>query len=247
MNLATLQDQFSDALFYRNENVIDQIKKTPSMQAVERLQVYRNSFIMGTTEALAMTYKYTLELVGEEFFNAISRHFILNHPPSENNIMTYGFGFDEFLKALPQLKEMPYVSEMASFEWLLEQTSNSPLRSQELDISLLSLVEEDTFNRLKFTVPSDVSLFCSNQDIHLLYEMIVNNAVTETDLNKKCYIALKKHADFRIELINLEKDQFLLLQQLTEEKRLEQLVPYDLHLQLPALLEKSLLNGFTSN
>jgi hypothetical protein len=247
MKLAQLQTQFADALFYRHDEILDQIKETQSITPLQRLQVYRNSFIMGVTEALAITYKHTFALVGEDFFNAVGRDFIIKHPPAENNIVTYGFGFNTFLNTLKQLETMPYIAEMAKFEWLLEQTSNSQISSQILDLSQLSLVAENAFNTLQFMVPTEVCLFKSDQDIYQLFQMITNDAVVETNLNNACYIALKKHPDFRIELINLEKNQFMLLQQLIEGKSLGQIMPQELHLQLPILLEKSLLNGFTIN
>jgi hypothetical protein len=247
MKLAQLQSQFVNALFYRHDEIIDQIKETQSVAPLQRLQLYRNSFIMGITEALAITYKHTFALVGEEFFNAVSRDFILKHPPVENNIVTYGFGFNKFLNTLKQLETMPYISEMARFEWLLEQTTNTKISSQILDVSQLSLVAENAFDTLQFIVPNEVCLFNSEQNIYQLSQMITNDAVVETDLNKACYLALKKHSDFRIELINLEESQFMLLQQLIEGKCLGQIMPQELHLQLPTLLEKSLLNGFTIN
>jgi hypothetical protein len=247
MKLQQLQAQFVDALFYRHENITEQITETQSVTSLQRLQVYRNSFIMGTTEALAITYKNTYALVGEAFFNAVSREFIIKHPPTENNIMAYGDGFDAFLNTLTQLDEMPYIAEMAKFEWVLEQTSNSQISKQTLDLCALSLVPEDAFNSLQFMVPIEVNLFSSEQDIYPLYQMLINDAVVEKDLNNACYLALKKQPDFRIELIPLEKDVFLLLQQLIAGKNLDQVTPPELHHQLPTLLEKSLLNGFTIN
>ena len=200
---------------------------------------------MGSTEALAMTYKHTLALVGEDFFNAVSREFIIKHPPTENNIISYGSGFNAFLETLTQLESMPYIAEMAKLEWLIEQTSNSPISQQTLDLQKLALVPENSLACLRFEVPSEVALFSSTQDIYQLYQMLTNNAVVETDLNKACYLALKKHPDFRVELIPLEKQQFLLLQQLTAGKSLGQITPQILHKQLPTLLENVLLNGFT--
>jgi hypothetical protein len=245
MKLQQLQAQFADALFYRHDNIIEQIIEPESVTPIQRIQIYRNSFIMGTTEALAITYKHTLSLVGEEFFNVVSREFIITHPPTDNNIMTYGVNFNVFLNTLKQLDTMPYIAEMAKLEWLLEQTSNSQISDQTLDLTKLSLVAENAFNALQFIVPTQVCLFDSKQDVYQLYQMLINDAVVETDLNKTCYLALKKHADFRIELISLEKDTFLLLQQLLAGKSLGEIIPQELHEQLPSLLEKSLLNGFT--
>lgn len=247
MKLMQLQAQFSESLFYQHEKITMQIKETTSINPTQRLQVYRNSFIMGVTEALAMTYKHTLSLVGEDFFNTVSRKFILTSPPSDNNIMTYGLGFSEYLSGLAQLDNMPYISEMARFEWLLEQTSNRQIDNQVLNVEQLANVTEESFSLLRFLIPKQVSLFQSQQNMSHLYQMLMDDAVVETNLNTPCYLALKKHSDFRVELITLVESEFSLLQQIKKAKSLAEIVPQELHQQLPTLLENQLLNGFTVN
>jgi hypothetical protein len=247
MKLNLLQKQFSESLFYQHDQITEVIRETQSVTPEQRLQVYRNSFIMGVTEALAITYQHTLALVGEEFFNSVSRAFIINNPPVENNIMTYGLGFNEYLASLPQLSEMPYIPEMARFEWLLEQTSNLPIEDNIFDASQLASVQESEFAYIKFQVPAQITLYESEQDINHLYKMLITDAVEEADLNKPCYVALIKQPDFRIEIVTLQQSEFLLLQQINEGKQLGQITPQDLHQQLPILLEKKLLNGFTVN
>ncbi len=81
MKLKQLQITFSESLFYQHEKITEQVKKTNSVSPLQRLQVYRNSFIMGVSEALAITYQHTLALVGEDFFNAVGRECILKNPP----------------------------------------------------------------------------------------------------------------------------------------------------------------------
>lgn len=247
MKLKQLQSQFSESLFYQHHDITKQIKETASISQLQRLQVYRNSFIMGVTDALAMTYQHTLSLVGEEFFNTVNREFILKSPPSSNNIMVYGAGFSEYLATLKQLKELPYISEMARFEWLLEQTTNKQVDNQTLDVNQLAQVPEDALGMLRFSIPKQVTLFHSSQNIARLYQMLMNDTVVETDLNTPCYLALKKHQDFRVELIQLSENEFSLLQQINNQQMLAEIMPHALHQQLPHLLEKQLLNGFTVN
>jgi len=245
MKLKQLQSTFAASLFYLHDDITKTIKETEQITPEQRLQVYRNSFIMGVSEALAITYQHTLALVGEEFFNSVSRAFILATPPSENNIITYGEGFNEYLAGLAQLNEMPYISEMARFEWLLEQTSNKKVDDKQLDLSQLALLPEDELDRLTFQTPTQISLFHSTQNISHLYNMLITDDITESDLNTACYLVLKKHPDFRVELIPLQETQFQLLTQIIDGRALGEIIPEDLHQQLPSLLTLHLLNGFT--
>lgn len=245
MKLKQLQHTFAESLRYQHQDIVESILETNSISAEQRLQVYRNSFVMSVTEALAITYQHTYALVGDAFFNSVSRAFILAQPPSQNNIIEYGAGFSEFLAQLPQLVEMPYLFEMARFEWLLEQTSNLPIDTQQLDVSALAQLAEDKFEQLHFQTPSQLTLFHSEQDISHLYKMLIDDTLTETDLNKACNLALIKQPDFRVELLSLTNEQFQLLQQLRNGNTLAEITPTNLHQYLPQLLTQNLLNGFT--
>lgn len=245
MQLEELQQQFSDALLYKSELITKKIKKKPAFEQEQLLQIYRNNFIMGVTEALSATYQHTLALVGEEFFNAIARAFILQHPPHENNILHYGDGFSDFLEQLEQLQTLPYVAEMARFEWLLEQTSNTELQQQQLNIEELASIDEQQLSQLVFHIPTQAAIFSSKQNIHNLYEMIINNQVQAMDLEEACYLVLIKQADFSIEIMTLAEQEFSLLKQIYQKKTLAEIQPNDLHKLLPILMEKKLINGFT--
>lgn len=243
MTLNQLQQQFSDALLYKNELIESEIKEKNTFSNNELLQIYRNSFVMGVTEALAITYQHTFSLVGEAFFNAVARQFILQQPPQENNIISYGEGFSDFLQHREQLKSLPYIAEMARFEWLLEETTNAAVQTEKLDLNKLARVQAAQFADIIFQIPSHIRFFSSEQNIQHLYQMLINDQVQETDLNQASYIALKKKADFSVELICLSKDEFLLVKQISNQQSLGEIEPANLHQFLPALMGKHLLNG----
>jgi hypothetical protein len=247
MKIKQLQQQFSDTLLYKNDQIAQQIKPKKAFSSNELLQIYRNNFVMGVTEALSVTYQHTLALVGETFFNAVARQFILRQPPQENNMMTYGNGFSEYLHDLEQLKELPYVAEMARFEWLLEQTTNKKLQTVSLDVEQLKSIPAEQLENISFQIATQVSIFSSKQNIQHLYDMIIRQQVQETDLKQMCYLALKKQENFSVELILLSEAEFLLLQQMMQHKKIGEIAPQSLLEGLPQLLEKNLLCGFTLN
>jgi len=245
MNIKQLQQQFSDTLLYKNDQITTQIKHKKAFNSNELLQVYRNNFVMGVTEALSATYQHTLSLVGEEFFNAVARQYILTHPPKENNLMSYGNGFSEYLRNLSQLKDLPYVAEMARFEWQLEQTTNKKLQASTLDLRQLESIPPERLENIIFQIATQVSVFSSDQNIQHLYQMLIRQQVQETDLNQACYLALKKQENFSVELIILSEAEFLLMQQIMLKKSLGQIETQSLLQCLPLILEKDLLYGFT--
>ena len=247
LKLKELQQQFSLSLLYQESDITSQLKDKQSFSAEQLLQIHRNNFVMGVTDNLKITYHYTLQLVGDEFFESVARQFLLQSPPEENNICVYGEGFSTYLASLQQLSEMPYIAEMAKFEWLYEQAQNLPLQEINFDIPSLQQVAEEDFGKLLFSIVSNCITFDSLQNIYLLLNMIKNNDVKEVDLNLPSYLLLRKNTDFSIEIIELSQPQWQLIQQLQQQIPLEQLQPSSLQEQLSHLLTLNLISGFTVN
>ncbi|MGH6892478.1 MAG: HvfC/BufC family peptide modification chaperone [Dongiaceae bacterium] len=97
-----------------------------AFDAAERLAIYRNNFLIGLGEALKANFPVTLQLVGRDFFEQAARRFVLGHPPRRPCMFEYGAAFPDFLQDLPQLAAMPYVAEMARFEFARVAAYNAP-------------------------------------------------------------------------------------------------------------------------
>lgn len=244
-DLKALQQHFSQSLLYQTSDISLQLKTKPGFSADQLVQIHRNNFIISVTESLKGTFKYTEQLVGDEFFDAVARQFILQQPPSTNNIIIYGALFSGYLASLPQLNEMPYIAEMARFEWLYEQCQNLPLQMTTFDVQSLQQVDPNDFGLLRFSIVPHCCTFTSQQNIHLLLKMIVNNEVKEVDLTKPCYLLLQKHPNFHIGITELSTEQWQLIQQLQKETTLEALDPSSLQEQLSHLLTMNLISDVT--
>ena len=94
--------------------------------AAERLGIYRNNFLISLGEALKANFPVTLQLLGGDFFEQAARRFVLNHPPQSPCLFEYGAGFPDYLQMLPQLGALPYVAEMARFEFARIAAYNAP-------------------------------------------------------------------------------------------------------------------------
>ena len=245
LTLKALQEAFSQTLLYQPSDITLQVKEKAGFTTDQLLQIHRNNFVISVTESLKAVYNCTLQLVGEEFFESVARHYLLNNPPAENNIRVYGEGFPEYLSTLPQLAEMPYIAEMAKFESLYEHSQNLPIQQGVFDPQALQQVAADDFAELQFLVRSDCLVFDSTQNIYLLFNMIKNNDVKEADLNHECYLLLQKHSDFSISVMELSEAQWQLIKQLQQKVTLENLQPSSLQEQLSDLLTANLISGFT--
>ena len=103
------------------------------------LSIHRNNFFHATRSALSSHFPTVEALVGETFFVAMARDFIVASPPTSPVIMNYGEGFGDFIRAYPPAEAVPYLSEMARFEWALHEVRQA---------SEVPALEPQSFGRL---------------------------------------------------------------------------------------------------
>ena len=85
--------------------------------AVKRFSIYRNNHVAGLIEALEKTFPVVRQLVGAEFFRAAASSYIHQHPPVSPVLLLYGESFGSHLDSIPSAGNVPYLGDMARFEW----------------------------------------------------------------------------------------------------------------------------------
>lgn len=81
-----------------------------------RFAIYRNNVVSSLIDALAETFSVSLELVGDEFFRAMARAFVLASPPRSCVLATYGEAFPEFVENFEPAQTVPYLADVARLE-----------------------------------------------------------------------------------------------------------------------------------
>lgn len=126
MRLADLQAAYRGYLLTGDSAPLAPAIVADAFDAAERLNIYRNNFLIGLGEALKANFPVTLQLLGGDFFEQAARHFVLDHPPQGPCLFEYGEAFPDYLRDLRQLADMPYVAEMARFEFARVAAYNAP-------------------------------------------------------------------------------------------------------------------------
>lgn len=87
-------------------------------EAPARFAVYRNNVAHSLTRALARRYPVVERLVGSEFFTAMARLFLRDHPPRDPRLFLWGESFPAFLQGFRPLRDLPYLPDVARLEWM---------------------------------------------------------------------------------------------------------------------------------
>src|SRR5258708_3427176 len=80
--------------------------------AADRLNIYRNTFIVSLTKALTICYPVVKRLVGEHFFEGAAQLCVAQHPPRTAYLDQYGGDFPEFLRHFPAASSLPYLADV---------------------------------------------------------------------------------------------------------------------------------------
>jgi hypothetical protein len=118
-----------------------------AFDGTERLSIYRNNFLLSLTEALKANFPVTLQMLGADFFGQTARRFVLAHPPQRPCLFEYGAAFPDYLRELPELSRLPYVPEMARFEFARIAAYNAP-RERYVAAETLSALSPDQLEAL---------------------------------------------------------------------------------------------------
>ena len=105
---------------------LDQIVKGGSLSPERRAAVHRNHLQISLAQALATSFPATRAVVGDDFFDHTARAFALAHPPVTPCLFEYGAAFPDYLDGLPALRELPYLGDLARFEWQLNAVHHAP-------------------------------------------------------------------------------------------------------------------------
>jgi len=88
-----------------------------TVSAARRLQIYRRNMQASLRGALEAVYPVVARLVGGACFAGIARRFVAAHPSRSANLHDFGRELPGFVRALPGLVALPYLSDVAALEW----------------------------------------------------------------------------------------------------------------------------------
>lgn len=81
------------------------------------LDVYRAGYYARLTEALGATFEAVWWVLGDELFFEACRRYIASHPSHFYSLSDYGDAFPDFLAASGYSEDLPFLAELAGFEW----------------------------------------------------------------------------------------------------------------------------------
>lgn len=146
-----MQQAFSAAMLHADNAPLTAWVKTGGVDLTERLSVYRGNIFGNLTDALKDTFAATHALVGEKFFEQMAWQYIQQSPPRAACLIWYGEEFPAFIASYAPADSVPYLAEVAAFEWA-RQSVRFADEDKALDAQWLEAQEEETLVQLPLTL-----------------------------------------------------------------------------------------------
>ena len=156
-DLAALQAGMARALLAgRFDDIALRIAPGPISDA-EALSVHRGTALGGLVNALRLGHPTVLALVGEDFFDQAARTFAQSAPPSSAWLTGYGKGFAEFLEAYDLARSLPYLADVARFDFAVGQVGDAAIGADgpALDLGEAMLTLDASLRLLELDYPAD--------------------------------------------------------------------------------------------
>jgi len=112
----TSQTLFADALLHPERRCPPGLRAHNGSDPAVRFDVYRNNVVTSLVAAVSDTFPVTRQLVGDEFFAAMARLFVIEHPPTSPLLCDYADGFARFIESFGPAASVPYLPDMARLE-----------------------------------------------------------------------------------------------------------------------------------
>ncbi len=184
--------------------------------AKQRLQIYRNNSLVTLTESLKNIYPAILRLVGEDFFNATAKKFIVETPPVNGDLHEFGGNFADFLDKFIPAQTMPYLPSVAHLEWARHQTYYAA-SSTVLDITRLKSVPQEKYGFIKFKLHPSHRLLEFSFPILEIWQMCQEQNTPEysIDLSLGGQKILVIRPGLSVDMLKLTPGEFALLSALS--------------------------------
>lgn len=174
MSLKILQEKFAEyILSNRDDNISRYLSDAVSdgkIQKISALNIYKNNYKQLMVQNLSNIFPTVKKLVGTDFFAQMVINYSLLHPPRTGILLNYGDSFPEYISMLPNLQELPYLSEVALLDWLINLCHHSKANEVNLKNIYNTLVERQDFDQVYFKLLDNVYLLHSVYAVDLIYE-----------------------------------------------------------------------------
>ncbi|WII72927.1 DNA-binding domain-containing protein [Bdellovibrio sp. 22V] len=147
MTLNETQNLFKKSLVSMqvDPKMLAELKPAGKLSLEQAFEIYHQGYIKRLTDTLKKTYEGVWWVLGEALFSKMARRFIESQPSVSYDLSEYGEAFPDFLRTLSATKVIPFIYDLARFEWTFKSLINTPTPDPLSTEQAEELIRSDDF------------------------------------------------------------------------------------------------------
>jgi Putative DNA-binding domain len=141
-----------------------------------RFSVYRNNVVVSLIGALETNFPAVCRIVGEEFFRAMARAYVIAEPPVSPILLDYGAGFPNFIAGFEAAATSPYLADVARIERAWAEAYHAR-EAAALDPAVLAAIPPNRAAEIRLAVHPSLRIVRSQFPALTIWRMNVANGV----------------------------------------------------------------------
>ncbi len=174
--LRDMQRMIRDAVFETGANgpalaaISAHIHAGDGLAPTEHLLIYRHAILATLVRALGAIHPVCKRLVGDNFFDAMSRVYARQTPSESPDLGDYGESFGDFVAAFEPAAGLVYLADVARLEWRWHRAFHAP-DEDAIDIAALAGIAEEDMDRIAFRLPVSAGLLASDYPVQRIWQV----------------------------------------------------------------------------
>lgn len=173
-SLSEVQAEFAAALRDPSAAMPPEVVGPDGAPAPKRFEVYRNNVLSALGNAISGAFPAVEKLVGEKFFNAMARFYVLDNPPTSPMMLGYGRRFPDFIASFESAASLPYLPDVARLEVAWREAYHAE-DAVPIALDALGGVPEAELPDVTFGVHPSLRLVSSRYPIVTIWRMNVSD------------------------------------------------------------------------
>jgi hypothetical protein len=179
--LLELQMQLRRAVLGGDTAALAAAIRGDGLDPAARLRIYRNHAFGTLGAVLEGAFPVVCRLVDKRFFAYAAHEYLREHPPHSRCLVEYGADFPNFLAGFEPCKNLPYLVDVARFEWALKLAA-MVREATPLPIEALAAVPPEKVASGSLCLQPSVRYFSSGWPIDTIWRANQENNVPTVDL-----------------------------------------------------------------
>ncbi len=243
MKLSQLQNNFSKHLLHEAVD-IDALDITGPFPPEQLLGLYRNNFYMSFRDYLLACFPSVEALVGDEFFEQLTKAFTRDKSLECASIEYYGAQFADYIATCEQTKPLPYLADIARFDWAVDR-AKSVIEFNEFPFEQLAQLSEQQQLTIVFSTPPNTCLITSQSPVFDIWCGVQKGDVDGIDMQQSQSIVIFPNATQGAQYQELSVPQYEFISAVYRGESLQSLAQMsDFQQLLQYFISISLINNF---